>query len=82
MVTLHSLWHHKIMRDICPDCALILGVVWLWIGHFFTPTAFKDFQETLQWLTTAIVFVLACIRLWRVLVFRAPTPVLEEEEET
>lgn len=59
------------LKAACADCALVLGTIWLWVGHLFTPSGLEHLQTILQWLTTLIVFVLALIRFKRVLFNRA-----------
>lgn len=46
------------------ELALILGVVWAWLGDWFTPGALEKQEVYLRYITTLIVLIAALARLW------------------
>ena len=58
---------HRILLEIKAELALVFGCVWMWIMPLVSPAALAEYREVLSFLTTFIVFALACYRAWRVL---------------
>ena len=49
------------------DAGLLLGTAWLWIAHLFTPDFIAASEPVLRGATTALMFVLVAVRIFRAL---------------
>ena len=53
------------MKQFHNEAALIIGVIWMWFGHIFTPEHLEELRYCIQWLTTLTVAFVAAIRLYK-----------------